>query len=210
MERKLELDERDRSCPVARVPGWRVSGDAWKGVAVFALFAVLFGIVAYASLRTLLVEPLGDPITWITPIAMVNGFTFLIVAILYIRLIQPFYVSKEVIIDKRAGKVMGLVYVFPAIKVLAMARDIGTVAQIGMGKFVLPGKRSTTDAPCLAIIFKDNRNWRICIEPGSGPSSDNNPLSRDEFKNLEQFLVRHLLPQEPASKGDKGKRKRKT
>jgi hypothetical protein len=209
MGKKLELDERDASCPVARVPGWRVSGQAWKGITVFALFAGLFGMVMYASLRMLHVASLGDPATWIA-LVMVNGILFFIVGIMYIRLIQPFYIGKEIIIDKRAGMVTALVYLFPAIKMPAMTRDINTIAQIGMGKFVLPGKRSTTEAPCLAIIFKNNRSWRICIEPDNYASSANNPLSKDEFKNLKEFLERHLLPQELASKGDKGRKKGKS
>ncbi len=209
MEKKLELDERDASCPIARVPGWQVTGQAWKGIAVFALFAGLFGTVMSASLRMLRVAPLGDPATWIA-LVMMNGFLFFIVCIMYTRLIQPFYIGKEIIIDKRAGKVTALVYLFPTIKMPAMTRDIDTIAEIGMGKFILPGKRSTTEAPCLAIIFKNNRNWRICIEPGNDPSSANNPLSRDEFKKLKKFLERHLLPEGFASKGDEGKKKSKS
>jgi hypothetical protein len=209
MGKKLELDESDGNCPIARVPGWRVSGQAWKGIAVFALFAGLFGVVMYASLHMLRVAPLGDPATWIA-IVMVNGVLFFFAGAMYIRLIQPFYIGKEIIIDKRAGKVTALVYLFPPIKMQAMTCDIKTIAQIGMGKFVLPGKRSTTEAPCLAIIFKNDRNWRICIEPDDYASSANNPLSRDEFKNLKQFLERHLLPQEVASKGDKGRKKGKS
>jgi hypothetical protein len=208
MEKKLELDERDADCPIARVPGWRVSGQAWKGITVFALFSGLFGVVLYASLRMLRVAPLGDPSTWIA-FVMVNGALFFIAGAMYIRLIQPFYIGKEIIIDKQAGKVTALVYLFPSIKMAAMTRDINSIAQIGMGKFVLPGKRSTTEAPCLAIIFKNDRNWRICIEPDDYASSANNPLSKDEFKNLKKFLERHLLPQDLASKGDKGRKKGK-
>jgi hypothetical protein len=205
VEKKLELDERDASCPIARVPGWRVSGQAWKGIAVFVLFSGLFGMVMYASLRMLRVAPLADPATGIA-FVMVNGILFLFAALMYNRLIQPFYIGKEIIIDKRAGKVTGLVYLFPSIKMTAMTRDINTIAQIGMGKFILPGKRSTTEAPCLAIIFTNNRNWRICIEPDNYASSENNPLSKEEFKNLKKFLERHLLPQDLASKGDKGRK----
>ncbi|MEX2680282.1 MAG: hypothetical protein Q6373_001665 [Candidatus Sigynarchaeota archaeon] len=208
MEKKLELDERDADRPVARVPGWRVSGPAWKGIAVFALFAGLFAMTVYASIHMLIVAPLGDPASRFA-LVFVNGFLFIIIVVMYIRLIQPFYISKEIVIDKRAGKVTGLVYLFPAIKIPAMTRYISTVTQIEMGKFVLPGKRSTTAAPCLAIFFNDNRNWRICIEPDNHASSVNNPLSKDEFKNLEKFLVRHLLPQlETDSKGSKGKKRK--
>nr|MDO8084368.1 hypothetical protein [Candidatus Sigynarchaeum springense]MDO8118572.1 hypothetical protein [Candidatus Sigynarchaeota archaeon] len=213
MERKLELDESDADHPVARVPGLRVSGPAWKGIAVFALFAGLFAMTMYSSILMLPAASIGDPETRYANkfvIVMVNGILIIIVAIMYIRLVQPFYIGKEIIIDKRAGRVTGRVYLFPAIKVPAMSRYISTTTRIGMEKFVLPGKRSTTQVPCLAIFFNDNRNWRICIEPDNYTSSANNPLSKEEFKSLENFLARHLLPQEePGSKGTKG-RKRKS
>ncbi len=192
MERKLELDERDPECPVARVPPWRASGDAWKGITIFALFAGLFGLVLVASINILFTTPPGDPASLIA-VVMVNGILFFLAAIMYIKLIQPFYVGKEIVIDKRAGKVMALVYLIPAIKWPAMIRDINTVAEIGMGKFTIPGERHTKDVPCLAIMFKNNRGWRICIEPDNYASSENNPVSKDEFKKLKTFLERHLL-----------------
>ncbi len=193
MERKLELDESDPECPVARVPGWRASGDAWKGIAIFALFAGLFGLVVFATIRTLFITPLGDPATLVA-VVMVNGILFFLAAIMYIKLIQPYYIGKDIVIDKRAGKVMALVYLIPGIKWPAMIRDINTISEIGMKKFVVPGERHTKDMPCLAIIFKNNRNWRICIEPDKYAPSENNPISKDEFKKLTKFLERHLLP----------------
>ncbi|MBN2150679.1 MAG: hypothetical protein JW839_04435 [Candidatus Lokiarchaeota archaeon] len=206
---RTRRDESDASRPIARVPGWRVAGAAWKGIAVFALFAGLFGIVLYASILTLIVTPLDDPASRFA-LVFVNGFLFLFAVIAYIRLIQPYYIGKEIVIDKQAGKVTGFVYLFPAIKIPAMTRYISTVTKIGMEQFILPGNRSTTKAPCLAIFFNDNRNWRICIDPSNNTWNENNSLSIEEFKSLEKFLARHLLPQEePESKGDGRKRKSK-
>nr|MDO8113438.1 hypothetical protein [Candidatus Sigynarchaeota archaeon] len=196
MEKKLEIDEHNENCLVVRVPGWKVAGKAWSDVLLFLGIGGLLGLCIIALTSGVIVSP--DISIKIGCIIFIGPIILILLA-LYAKLIHLYYINKEIVIDKRSGTVNAMVYYIPSLKMRVVNQPIANVAKVEKTEILVPGSPRMQYRACIAIEFKNGRKWVVCFEPDNSPGSANNPLTRDEYNKLYNFLSAHL----PSSKDSK-------